>query len=320
MNTVADRANQLNPTEALALIDATCRRIAPVWPLDSFVAVNPYLALLDRPFRAVGRYLAQTTGEYLYMDRAWFAQKIAAGAISEADLALAAQQLKCVWPVAQIKQAARHQPPTKKSLPLLAWELNRRDAPPFLIFVTEQVSGYLAAHYDRGQALWHLPAEPKTSLYAAWRRYTLIDRSAAAAGLRGVRANLKAAPELADDAVLWALEQIDLPPDLLADYLFATLKSIGGWASYCRYLLWQAELIGETQRDLCDLLAIRLVWDALILMEMDDDARERWRFKMAEWQRESHGDAQRDADNTAPIDDILLTAAEIALRRRVQCG
>ncbi|MGC8698205.1 MAG: putative inorganic carbon transporter subunit DabA, partial [Halothiobacillus sp.] len=264
---------QEKPSAFLPLIEATCRRIAPVWPLDSFVAVNPYLGLIDRPFRAVGSYLAQTTGEKLYMQRAWFAAKIEAGTITAADLNQAAVQLNSDWSVDAIGLAARVEPAQKPPLPLLALELNRRDAPPFLVFVIDQISGYLAAHYDRGQALWHMPAEAQSSLFSAWREYTLIDRSARVAGLKGVRENLICVPADAQAALSWALAKIDLPEAQLADYLFATLKSIGGWASYCRYLLWQAELQGETHRDLRDLLAIRLVWDALIFMEMDESAR-----------------------------------------------
>ena len=300
----------------LPLIEQTCRLIAPVWPLNSFVAVNPYLGLIDRPFSTVGRYLAETTGENLYMARTWFTEKITDGVITDGDLNDAAQQLQCDLTAEMLKLVARRAPSPSKPLPLLALELNRRDAPPFLAFVIDQISGYLSAHYDRGQALWQMPAESERSLYSAWRQYTLIDRSAGAAGLKGVRKNLLAAPDKSEDALSWALGKIDLPEEQLANYLFATLKSIGGWASYCRYLLWQAELQGEQNQDLLDLMVIRLVWDALILLEMDESARQRWRLNVAEWERQRHSS---DAEN-APIDEILLTAAEIAFRRRVASG
>jgi len=303
-----------NPQAVLSLVEATCRKIAPVWPLDSFVAVNPYHGLIHRPFSAVGRYLAETTGEHLYMKRGWFAEKIAAGEITAADLSAAARELKSDLSLDAIKQAARHEPAKKHPLPLLALELNRRDAPPFLVFVIDQISGYLAAHYDRGQALWHLPAEAHTSLFSSWRQYTLIDRSSSAAGLKGVRKNLLSVPNRSQDALSWALAKIDLPEAQWPDYLFATLKSIGGWASYCRYLLWQAELKGEEQHDLHDLMTIRLVWDALILMEMDEPVHQHWRVKMQEWQRHAH------AASDSCIDEILLTAAEIAFRRAVARG
>lgn len=317
MSTATQISSRNTAYLALPLIEQTCRKIAPVWPLDSFVAVNPYLGLIDQPFKKVGAYLAETTGEHLYMDRAWFAAKIEAGEIKDADLQEAAKQLNCAVSIEAIKKAARMTPEEKKPFPLLALELNRRDAPPFLAFVVEQISGYLAAHYDRGQALWHMPAERQNSLYASWRQYTLIDRSSGAAGLKKVRENLLAVPEQAPDALNWALAQLDLPDDQLADYLFATLKSIGGWASYCRYLLWQAELKGATHDDLHDLLVIRVVWDALILLEMDAEKKHRWRVKIAEWQRQKQVRPGDELPIDDILDDILLTAAEIAFRREV---
>ena len=33
-----------------AEVEAACRRIPPLWPLQSFVAVNPFVGLSDTPF------------------------------------------------------------------------------------------------------------------------------------------------------------------------------------------------------------------------------------------------------------------------------
>ena len=34
-------------TKALVVAEAACARVAPVWPLQAFVAVNPYLGMAD---------------------------------------------------------------------------------------------------------------------------------------------------------------------------------------------------------------------------------------------------------------------------------
>lgn len=43
-------------------IDAACARIAPLWPLKHFVAVNPFFGLVDLPFQAASDTLARITG------------------------------------------------------------------------------------------------------------------------------------------------------------------------------------------------------------------------------------------------------------------
>ena len=299
----------------LTLADEACRRMAPLWPLDSFVAVNPYLGLIEQPFHMAGRYLEATVGEKLFMDRQWFAQKIERGEILDGDLERAVRQCGQSMDATVLKRQLRQDRAPAKLLPLLAVELDRPDAPPISEFVVEQISGFLGAYYDRGQSLWRLP-DQGGGLYASWRQYSLIDRSAHAVGLKGAREHLLGSPKEASQAMLWALERIDLPSSQLPDYLFATLKSVGGWASWCRYLHWQDELQGRQSDDLHDLLAIRLVWDALILMGMSEAPRRQWRRKLAQW----HGQHAVWNQEAADIDETLLTAAEIAFRRRVTSG
>ncbi len=320
-NLTSAQRNQAQRSHIVDLIDKACLRIAPFWPLDSFVAVNPYLGLIDQPFDEVGRYLEQTVGESLFMDHAWFADKIAQGEITEDDLAQAAQQLDPSITLDAIKrQLAVHRQPAPV-LPLITNELDRRDAPPVSEFVIEQVSQFMANYYDRGQALWHLPKEPSAGLFAQWRRYTLIDRTASAVGLKQVRQNLLAVPADAIEALFWALDQIDLPENRLPDYLFTLLKTIGGWASWCRYLHFQAGLHGESQHDLRDLLIIRLVWVGLVIKETSPAGRQHWRAKLNDWFDPAKLTASPPATvQSSRIDEILLAAAEQAFRRRINAG
>ena len=50
----------------------TCARIAPLWPLESFVAVNPYLGLADLRFGEAAELLASTAGARTTMPAAFY--------------------------------------------------------------------------------------------------------------------------------------------------------------------------------------------------------------------------------------------------------
>ena len=302
-------------TIRLATRDA-CDRIAPVWPLDSFVAVNPYLGFADQPFAEAARYLADVAGERLFMPRSWFAAQLEAGRIRPDDLTAAARAAGHDWSQAFLLAQVHGEDETERSLPLFAEMLDSADAPPLSEFVTEQISRYLAAHFDRGQALWPLP-KPTEALFPAWLAYTRIDRSAAAAGLRATRSHLAGVPVDPTEAIDWALARLEPPVEVLSDYLFVALKSVGGWASWCRYRVWQAEMRGETCRDLEDLLAIRLVWEAIVLAcQPDDTMHRRWQDLITQWRRNTSSERRR---RTA-IDEVLLAAAEIAFRRPLVTG
>ena len=60
MNTTLDTARPA-PSAAAALqpaIKRACARIAPTWPLDRFIAVNPYWGHLERPVATAAAQLA----------------------------------------------------------------------------------------------------------------------------------------------------------------------------------------------------------------------------------------------------------------------
>ena len=45
-------------------VDAACARIAPTWPLDRFIAVNPYWGQLERPIAAGRRATGGAVGQH----------------------------------------------------------------------------------------------------------------------------------------------------------------------------------------------------------------------------------------------------------------
>ncbi|MGC9457723.1 MAG: YbcC family protein [Halothiobacillaceae bacterium] len=291
--------------------DQACRRIAPVWPLDSFVAVNPYLGLLDQPFDEAGHYLESVAGERLFMDRGFFAAQVEEGRIRPEDLQAAADRLGLAIDLQTIRQRLRTPRQIGPAMPMLVEMHDRLDAPPVSEFVIEQISHFLGAHYDRGQALWRSPVTAP-SLFAAWREYTLIDRSARAAGLGEIREPLRSLPADADEALAWAVNKLEIPDAMVDDYFFGALKSIRGWASWCRYRLWQAEMQGGSSHELQDLLIIRVLWDALTLCVRPD------RYTHQSWLAQIGRNVGRHAapDRTQErFDELLLTAAEIAFRR-----
>ncbi|MFW5954711.1 MAG: YbcC family protein [Guyparkeria sp.] len=294
------------------LTDAAGRKIAPLWPLDSFVAVNPYLGLIDQSFSRASGYLGAIAGERTFMDHDWYAARWRDGRLTREHIERAVEQLGNPVAVDTVISALESPRTTSTPVPMLVEKLDRPGAAPISIFVVDQISHFLAAHFDRGQAIWSAPDESE-SLYRAWREYTLIDRSAQAAGLGQARRYLREVPSDPIEAIAWAIETLRLPESVHADYLFAALKSINGWASYCRYRLWNAELNGGTSEELTDLLAVRLVWEALALKSTDSAAIRR------DWQREieRHHEAIATAENEAVIDEVMLTATEIAFRSPV---
>ncbi len=296
-----------------SLCDRVIRRIAPAWPLNSFVAVNPYWGFADKPFSLVAAELQGTVGERVLMDRRWYAELLQTGKLDMADVLRAAEDLELAADEEDWRAYLRDTPELPMRLPRLPELMDKRGHASMSQYVVEQISHFLAAYYDQGQSLWPFPKDPQMSLFASWRQYVLTDRSLGPMGLKNSRSKLLALS--ADGAVarLWAMHTLEIPQAAEEAYLLVLLKSVGGWASWCRYLLWQAELQGGAHGDLTDLLTIRLVWEALLRQIAPPKVLERWRRQLDAWVLDDKSVDTEDARRG----EVLLRASEIAYRRQV---
>ncbi len=294
-------------------VDGACGRIAPVWPLDSMVAVNPYLGFAGQHFEAVAAYQLQVAGEYMYMDRAWFREQLDSGRITRADLEAVLADSGSGLTLADVEAEIRRESPAAAPLPLLAHALDVPNEPPYSEFVVEQIGHFCAGYYDQGQAIWHMPAMGD-SLFTAWREYTAIDLSPRAAGITGIRETIESLPSDPRAAIATMLDWLGIPDALLEDYLFAALKDIGGWASWTRLKRWQAEMGGGTSDDIVDLLAMRVAWDAILFNAFEGGAVvRRWQDALERHPTRPGPEQLR----SLTVDGILQRALEYHYQRRL---
>ena len=96
-------------------------------------------------------------------------------------------------------------------------------------------------------------------------------------------------------------------------YFHGLLATLGGWAHYARYTLWQAELAGECDATPSDFLAIRLLWEAALL--------DRYRAQIGEaWPAAITAHSMPVAPDDDQINDaILQEACERAAQRELAC-
>jgi len=320
----ADRSDNLEtgsgwgaPADLDKRIDAACERIAPLWPLKHFVAVNPFFGLRDLSFQDASDMLARVAGTKLYMDWSYYRELLADGHITRADLEQAVARCGSHVDVSTVEWTVNAKPPRPKmGMASVSEVLDRVDGGIWSSFVTERLSLHCAAYFDLGQATHQMPWRD-LSLYGAWRKAAAIDHSPAMMGLEQFRVQAAKLPEQPRDVIAWAIAQLSIPDGAIERYLHASLLDVGGWAAWARYLRWQAELAGGRDDSLVDLLAIKLSWDVLLFNAKRSAALvARWREMLAASMRPPSAKRQAAAD----IDRILLAAAEIAFQRSVIGG
>jgi hypothetical protein len=297
-------------------VDAVCGRFAPFWPLDAMVATNPYLGFVEQHFDSAAEYHRRIIGRPMTMNREWFREQIAGGRITDADLQEALLRSGSDLDLAGLKTAVEQ--PVALAIPQLLYSHMRdgRYRPSHSGYVVQQTSQFCAAYYDLGQAIWPLPRFGD-GLYNSWWHYTSIDRSPRGMDIRNVDAALRSLPDSPRDAIQVAVERMEVPADRLEDFLYVALSTVGGWASYTRHLRWVAEMEGGGNDDIVDLLAIRVVWEALFVATCERPAhRAQWLQSLRCWPRELRPEQFR----AMQVNLILQRALEIGYQRRVVAG
>lgn len=321
----SEPATRAADAEVRAAIDAACARIAPLWPLKHFVAVNPFLGFAGQTFAETCATLHRVTRTRMLMPRAYYRKAITDGVIDDAALAAAlALHPLAGLDVRELKEAAGSQPRPDHRPPAVvatvAEVLDRcADGDRHLslvAFMIDEISSFCAAYFDEGQASWPLPVRGRRP-YVAWRELSHHDRNPEAMGIAGFRDCVRGLPDDAVAAIAAVLEGLRIPPRAYKDYLFRALFDIGGWAAYARYTGWTDELDGRRDDTLTELLAIRLAWAwALFNARRDERFRSAWSAAMADAAREPE-DTRLESVPDLAVDVVLQEALDIAYRRRL---
>ncbi len=312
-------------------IDTACQRIAPLWPLKHFVAVNPFLGFSGQSFAATCSTMRRVTGANMLMPRDFYREALASGRIDDTDLAVGLRHLSMSiaspLDVASCKRALTHEGTHQANRhPVVATVADVLDAlaggdrhASRTAFMVDEISRWCAAYFDEGPAAWKMPSRQLTP-YTAWREAMRFDRNAEAFGIKVFRAAVSAMPDDPRKAIAVVLDALGIPSHAEEDYLHRALFDIAGWAGHLRYLAWDNALHGRQDDRLIDLLAIRLVWGYALFRERKDPAfKAAWSnaIALAASPPQHAGHAGSEIDPDLAVDLALQHAYETATQRRL---
>jgi len=266
MNTLAKPTSPPVASVQIA-IDAACARIAPTWPLDRFIAVNPYWGQLERPIATAAAQLAGLSGSPMLMPRGWMLGQWQSGRIGRQHLQAAIAAAGSRVSIDELVDGLSKEPALPARLPLATDIVDsQRDlghAMAWRDYVTHHISQTCGAYFDQGQAVWG--PDHHGGLYLSWLRQSAHDFSPAMLmGYSGFTHRLTALPGEPTALIAAALRGLRVPAEAHEAYCTALLMSINGWASWCAYQRWQARLAQRDDTQIVHLLAVRLAWEWLL--------------------------------------------------------
>jgi len=317
-------------------INAACAKIAPLWPLSHFVAVNPFVGFADQTFARTADSHKRIQGSDTVLPKEWFKAKFECGDIGHEDLraAMAGAVPEVVESFAAVDQALTvdsmiqllAQPAPEEDLLYKTCSfsayLDSREGTQWQHVIREEVAKWCAAYDDEGQSSWKFPWKD-LSLYAGWKAAAQIDRNPELNGLKGFR---KFAAQLPDDphAVLeQAIEMLKMPEARIESLLYRILLTLPGWAGHLRYKDREFEIRGGSGDSLLQLLAILLSYD-MALYANNSGSKD----CLLGWQSNLLEDHDDDTSITLPLDlaqrliwqSAIEHAFEQKLRRDIAPG
>jgi uncharacterized protein len=262
--------------------ERACDRITPSWPLDRFIAVNPFWSWTDHPLSEAVGELAALSGASLLMPRAWYAEEWRAGRLRAAHLREAIAQSKAHITEKHLSALLWIDEPALHRRPLVVDVLDSRDPleldQTWREYVLERVSRFCAGYFD--EAVTDSP----DGLYASWREFAQWDWGPALLmGLYGYRSAVAALPATASQMLALAMSELRVPESETDRYLSSLLLDVNGWASWCAYLRWTERLSGRDDEHLVELLAVRAAWDWILFRTASDELRAAWRHAVSSW-------------------------------------
>ncbi len=243
-------------------IQTACKRVPPLWPLQNFVAVNPFLGLTGRTFADAARLIDRVGHGPMLMPAGYYAEKCSQQALRPDQIAIACQDYTSsnapADPEEWLKAELARSSDTTRLLTVADW-LDHTKSTSWAIFITDEISKWCSSYFDRALSYWTMPGREAT-LYQAWKQAASIDRNPEVFGLPDFRTLVRALPDNEEAAIHELLALLGTREEELEDFLHRQLMSIFGWSAWCAFR--EREGAENLTRQL---LAIRLAYDAALL-------------------------------------------------------
>lgn len=258
-----------------------CKKIAPLWPLENFVAVNPYLGFTENRFENVAQELSLVGGIQSTLPKEFYQKKLEEGKITKEDISQAlAKRGKKITADEFLRELSSkfdnsRNPATIATVSDIATLVTDKD---WNRFVTARISQWASVYFDKGQIIWS-SADQKESLFLSWKKEAEIDPTPDLTGLKGFRKSIKSLP---DDPLLASQKALEIlgfkNQEPSSFYLQRLLLKLGGWAAHIARLDWDNKLYGGKDGRLLEFTAVLLCWEACILDSLKDQTiQQKWK-------------------------------------------
>lgn len=256
--------SSLNAFDAVAI---AANKIAPTWPLDQSIAVNPWWELRGMDMAEAAAKLRFLGNMNMLMPKHYY-RSLWLVEIKDWHLNEAKKQLQVSASNAQLVEYVEGADHHQHWLHISDF-LDAQESHQYKISwreeVLQQMSNFCAFHLQHHQNTDGQAAD-ENAFYKAWRASAIADHGMQI--LTGENNLNQLFASLPDDAEAFVAQHVvdltnhNVDEAAWEDYVYALVLDINGWASWLAYDQWQANLYQkEHQHLLRQLIVIRMAWD-----------------------------------------------------------
>ena len=272
------------------ILNTVCGYIAPSWPLDQMIAVNPFWQMRSMPIEQVAARVGTLTNAKLQMPKAYYQEKYQQRSITDKHLQDAAQTLGVNISIEQLQESLNIELPVKHWHNISDLLDTQRDPHKMTWHdeIIQQISQFCAAHYQQlGPMLHRNDVSHVDNLYAHWLKIIKADRGVSIImDEKHLNRYFTQLPDTADELIAMAIDCLGISEDALEYYAHSLLLDINGWASWLAYLRWQGDLYQQPHEEMHQLLAIRMAWDVAIWHYVEQHDPKSFQLLRTQWQHE----------------------------------
>ncbi|HEV8077165.1 MAG TPA: putative inorganic carbon transporter subunit DabA, partial [Marinobacter sp.] len=263
-------------------VTAACEAIAPIWPLDQFIAVNPWWGMREQSVAATADQLQRRGGISVLMPASFYLSAWDSGRIRQEDVEDVLQAIGSE-PEPSLEDLLERLRAGDSVQPRVACSIFHSHAGNASALdgnvqaaVLRQTGRFCARYFDQRQARW--AADKEHGLYTAWHQHVnashLVDK---AIGVKGLQRMIAGLPQETEQAMAQLTRDLALSPSALEALCHGLLLDTIGWASWCRGMDWRVENQGGTSQVCRELLTVLLAWEWAGIALADNDTRKVWR-------------------------------------------
>lgn len=305
----------MNRSNIQSIIEKSCKRIAPAWPLKNFVAVNPYSGFTDVEFSETAKILAKRGNIQMTMPIAFYLEQMDKGIITKEDVEQAFEksgnQLTSYHLFKEkLVAMSKDLNPVDTNYLTLGDIASKKTGKDWTELMIDTISNWASGFFDEYVALWNSDNNEE-GIYKNWKSEAEIDRSPELMGLPNFRAMIKMLPDDHLELISTFLGQLKLEDEEIELYLHTLLLKTLGWSSFVSGIDYNKGLYGGNNKNLEEFLAILLSWEIYFMNGYKkSDIKEDW-FKQLHFNSED----KEAANEKFEIQLLLQEAYDFACQR-----